>query len=326
MASNSFASTAFQGCCEPPKNFRNNNNNNNNNRGNNPNNNNKNKVNLPNESIKSLEFIDSHVHYQKIFEFEKYNLNTTIGNNLNQLLNDKQNLEQFAKHKASINVNCWPDSFEFGLELQTINEKVFGTFGIHPHEAKFWNNEIENKLIECMNHSKTVAWGECGLDFFKNISSREQQINVCERQFQLAVQSNKPIVIHCRDAEIEMMELMQKNIPTNWNVHMHCFGSNINFANWLLLNYSNIYIGFTGAITFPNAADTRSVVEIVPINKLLLETDGPFMAPVPFRGQTAHPGHIPIVAQQVALIKNIPIEQVLQQTLQNTKQMYNLPF
>lgn len=244
------------------------------------------------------------------------------------------------------------ESFD-AMEMLIDYDGVWGAFGLHPHSSKEYSDAIEERIKKNMKHPKTVAWGECGLDFFKvfkvvlllsksyslqNISPQDVQRNAFARQMKCAIEVNKPLVVHTRDAEEDTLRLMTEILPKDWHIHVHCFSGSADFAKKLMDHFDNLFIGFTGAITFKSAQKTRDVVKIVPLERILLETDGPFMAPVrescffvgdqlqePFRGQVAHPGHIPLVARMVAQVQGRTTEEVLKQAAINTKKMYNLP-
>ena len=132
----------------------------------------------------------------------------------------------------------------------------------------------------------------------------------------------KPLVVHSREAESETLDILKRKIPKDHKIHIHCFTSSKAFAQDLIGYFPNLFIGFTGVITFASAQSTRDVVQIVPLERILLETDGPFMSPNGFRGYLSHPGFIPLVAKQIAEVKGIPVEKVLQKTRLNANLMY----
>jgi len=205
-------------------------------------------------------------------------------------------------------------------------DKVFAAFGIHPHYATVYTDEIENQIIESFKKfpEKSLAWGECGLDFHYNNSPPDVQKQIFTRQVIKAVEINKPIIVHTREADDDTLRILQENVPRHWRIHVHCFTGSTVFAQKLLDAYPNLFIGFTGVITFKNSQDIRESVKIVPLERLLLETDGPFMAPIPYRGKVAHSGHIPLVAQMIAEVKNVSVETVFEAARANTKKMYGI--
>eukprot|EP00913_Durusdinium_trenchii_P023628 g22199.t2 len=189
---------------------------------------------------------------------------------------------------------------------------IYGAFGIHPLRADEWDSEVEQKLVRMMSMDKVVAWGECGLDYFdkmtrgqvKDERTRGLQREVFARQINLAVSLNKPLVVHTRFAEEDTLELLEKHLPDSHPVHVHCFTSSNTLAQSLLQRFSSLRLGFTGGVTFANAPEVRDVVQQVPLDRILLETDSPYMAPEPFRGRIAHPGHVSYVADAIAQVKS----------------------
>jgi len=154
-----------------------------------------------------------------------------------------------------------------------------------------------------MQHPKSIAYGEIGLDYHDfgskyNYAKPDLQKTIFIQQIADALNLNKPMVIHTREAEKDTLLMMKERIPQNWKIHVHCFTDSWDLANELMSYYPQLYIGFTGVITFKNSNEIRNVVKNVPLNRLLVETDGPFMAPVPYRGGTAHPGHIPTIVKK----------------------------
>lgn len=222
-----------------------------------------------------------------------------------------------------VNVCCDLESFD-PTEKLVENDKIYAAYGLHPHNAKDYTDQIEERIIKNMSHPKTVAWGEIGLDYHYNMSPPEVQREVFARQLKKAVELKKPIVIHTREAEDDTFRILKENVPAEWRLHIHCFTSSVKLAKDILEYFPNSFIGFTGVVTFKSARDIREVVTAVPVNRILLETDGPFMAPEPFRGKTAHSGHIPYIAKKIAEVKGIPVEEMLTAARDNTLRMYGI--
>ena len=202
--------------------------------------------------------------------------------------------------------------------------RMVGAFGIHPHEAKKWNDTVQAQFESAMSHPNVVAWGECGLDYFYDNSPRDLQRAVFITQMGLAVKHGRPLVVHTRDAEDDTVELMTKHLPKHWTVHVHCCTSPRSMVEPLLAHFPNLYVGFTGVVTFPNADLVRDTVACVPLNRILLETDGPFMAPLPFRGALAHPGHVPFTGEKVAEIKGVSVQELFAAARENTRAVYGI--
>lgn len=223
-----------------------------------------------------------------------------------------------------VTICCEPESFDAILQIINTDTsgKIFAGFGIHPHEASKWDDAIEKKFVDIMSHPKVIAWGECGLDYFYDNSPRDIQKTVFVRQMQLCVESGMPLIVHTRDAEEDTVELMTKHLPKDWPIHIHCCTSSRNMVLPLLKHFPNLYVGFTGCITFPSADAIRDTLSVVPIERLLLETDGPFMAPVPFRGKVAHSGMVPFIALKMAEVKEVSVEELMKQVRINTRNVY----
>ncbi|GAM27380.1 hypothetical protein SAMD00019534_105550, partial [Acytostelium subglobosum LB1] len=259
-------------------------------------------------------YVDSHVHVDQIL----IRMNMTL-----------DQFPQFAaanfppQFEACVQVCCDPIALDY-TDMLVGFAPIYAAYGVHPHNAKDYTDDIEQKLIERMKHPKTVAWGEMGLDYFYNKSVRDVQLEAFRRQLIAAVKCNKPLVIHSREAEADTLQLLKENVPKDWKIHIHCFTSDANFAIQLLEHFPNLYIGFTGCITFKNSESIRDSLSIVPIDRLLLETDGPYMTPEPFRGKIAHSGHIPMVANIVAAVKEMPLDEVLTQCRINTTMVYGI--
>lgn len=257
-------------------------------------------------------FIDTHCHLDMILA--KKNLT-----DLEELLPELG--DQLEK---MIHIACDAGAFAAGIAFAEKYENIYLGMGVHPHDAKDYNSHTHQKLIDFMQHPKVVAWGECGLDYHYDNSPREIQKSVFIQQIRAAQKLAKPLIIHTRDAEADTLEILQKELSPNTKVHVHCFTSHESLALELLKLSSNIYFGFTGVLTFKSAQDIRDTVKKIPLEKILLETDSPFMAPKPFRGKPCHPGMVPYIAQEIATLKNEPLEKLFLQCRANTQKMYGI--
>lgn len=222
-----------------------------------------------------------------------------------------------------ITISCDPRSIGPTLALMR-QEGVYGAFGIHPHDAQAYAPELEASLVEAMADGKTVAWGEIGLDYHYDFSPREIQRDVFARQIRKGVVLGKPLIIHTREAEEDTLSIMLAEVPKDWKVHVHCFTSSLAMAERLLKSFPNLCIGFTGIVTFKNALELQAVAKATPLDRILLETDGPYLAPVPHRGKPAHPGHIPLIAQKIAELKEVGLEEVYAAARENTRRIYGI--
>jgi len=261
-------------------------------------------------------FYDTHVHLNSVMAKRQLRLEDL------SVLKQKEFGEDFI---GCVSICCDARNFEVCEKIAKMFPSfVFSSFGIHPHNADQYNAEVEQRILDNMKLEKTVAWGECGLDYYRMFFPKEKQQDVFCRQMEMCLQTGKPLIVHTRDAEEDTLRLMKKIMPKNSRIHLHCFTGSSLFASQLLDHFDNLFFGFTGVITFMNSQLLSAVVQQVPLERILLETDGPYMAPAPYRGTVAHSGMIPLVAERVAELKKVPIEQVLQQTSSNAKKLYGL--
>ncbi|MBU2512229.1 TatD family hydrolase [bacterium] len=198
---------------------------------------------------------------------------------------------------------------------------LYGTFGFHPHGASAVQESHYDWIKDNLesNH-KIVAIGECGYDLFYEYSDRSTQATVFERQLFLASEMNMPVVIHSRDADsltCEMLDLFKGKALTGV---VHCFTSDLSQAKYLL-DYG-FYLSFNGICTFPQAETVREVLKYVPMDRILLETDSPFLSPVPYRGKPNYPGRVSIVGEFVADLLGISTVQLANQVLNNTRTLF----
>lgn len=269
-------------------------------------------------------FVDTHCHLEYVFERYEH---TGTFSEFATARNYPANFD------ACIASFCDPAAFSsFGIWSELLAEpemKVWGSFGIHPHNAKYYKNDLEDKILECIEHKRCVAFGEIGLDYGeRSASDSETQKKVLIRQLQLAVSLCKPVVLHCRDAEDDLAEILYKHVPRDWKIHLHCFTGRPGQAFKFLDGYPNLYIGVTGNVTFDNARNVRTIVEQVPLNRLLVETDAPYNTPrnLPRAGRCrfSHPAHAYYVAKEIANLKNNNLSEVLQVIRENTRLMYGI--
>mmetsp|Transcript_5089 Transcript_5089/g.8883 ORF Transcript_5089/g.8883 Transcript_5089/m.8883 type:complete len:340 (-) Transcript_5089:144-1163(-) len=228
-----------------------------------------------------------------------------------------------------INVNCWSSdqpskSFERALAFQNKIDNVFGTFGLHPHYAKDWSDAFEKTLRKSLEDRKSVAVGECGLDYYRSLSDPKVQQSVFRKQIRIARELNMPLVVHARDAEEDALDILVDELPSDWNIHLHCYTGTKETALKYLDAFPSLCIGFTGCITFKKSESIRDVVNAVPLDRILLETDAPYMSPVPLRGKACHANMTPLIAAAVSKIKDIPLTEVANVTSENCIRLYRL--
>jgi TatD DNase family protein len=193
-----------------------------------------------------------------------------------------------------------------------------------------YNDGVEAELKRLVMLPGAVAWGEIGLDYFRNLVSLPIQRQTFERQLAAAVALNRPVIIHSRDAAVDTYNVLTTSLPRDWKIHLHCFTGLPDEALKLIEHFPNLYVGFTGAVTHYNSRgrQVRDAVRQLPLSRLLLETDGPFMVPEPAssveKTKVAHPGHIPLVAHAIATAKGVPLATVLETCRGNTRNMYGI--
>jgi len=198
------------------------------------------------------------------------------------------------------------DSFKRIIEIIKFDPIIYGTFGIHPHETdsdKITKNEI---IKNVSSNEKIIAIGESGLDFYYNHSSKDQQISSFKHHIEAAIELNVPVIVHSRNAENETFEIL--NIYKNFKpkILMHCFTGSTEFAYKLLTLDS--YFSASGIITFKNSLELQKTFKLIPNNKLLIETDSPYLSPVPFRGKKNEPSFIKYTLEKLAEIKDIKLK------------------
>ena len=203
-------------------------------------------------------------------------------------------------------------------------ENIFASVGVHPHDARAYDERAENYLIKLTQHEKVVAWGEIGLDYFYDHSPRETQREVFRRQIKLAKDLNLPVIIHSREADDETVEILTEEYSENLGRGgvMHCFGGSQQMAQAML--DVGFYISFAGNVTFKKAENLRDAAKIVPLEKLLIETDCPFLAPVPNRGKRNEPAFVVHTAQFLADFYNVELETLAKQTTQNFSDLFGV--
>ena len=184
------------------------------------------------------------------------------------------------------------------IDLTEKYEMVYGAVGIHPHDTKDWTSSLISKIEKLAKNKKIVAIGEIGLDYYYDFSPKEKQIEAFKAQIELALKLNLPVIIHNRDSDEDVMEIIRSYCGTGLKAQLHCFNGSIEDAMELV--GMNFMISFTGNITFKKADNLRKILQHIPPENLLLETDSPFMTPVPHRGKRNEPSYVKYVAEQIA--------------------------
>lgn len=209
------------------------------------------------------------------------------------------------------------------VELAGKYDFVYTAVGIHPHDAAGADESSMAVLAEMvLQCPKVVAIGEIGLDYFYDNSPREVQKNWFARQINLARELKKPVIVHDRDAHEDTMHILVSEKAKETGGVLHCYSGSAEMAKEVLKN--NFYISFGGAITFKNAKRAIEVVRYVPEDRLLIETDCPYLTPEPYRGKRNESGYVKLVAEKIAQIKNIGLDEVIAKTEENAKRLFNI--
>ena len=216
------------------------------------------------------------------------------------------------------------DDFTKAVAVAEKYDNVYASVGVHPHDAKLYDDDAEEHLLDLINSSsKVIAWGEIGLDFYYDHSPRDVQIAVFRRQIRKARELNLPIIIHSRDADDETVEILKEACGGDFRGGiMHCFGGTLDMAKKLI--DIGFLISFAGNVTFKKAENLRDAALVVPVDKLLVETDCPFLTPVPNRGKRNEPSFVTHTAHFLAELKAVPFEDLAAATTDNFNRFFRL--
>lgn len=199
---------------------------------------------------------------------------------------------------------------------------VYAAVGIHPHSVMDANNNIISALADFSSYPKVVAIGEIGLDYYYDNTPREAQKIWFGKQINLARNLNMPIIVHDRDAHEDVMNIILSEKAREVGGVFHCFSGSVETAREVLNN--NFYISVGGPVTFKNAKKVLEVIKYVPDDRLLIETDCPYLTPEPYRGRRNESGFVKLVAEKIASIKNVPVEELIENTTINAKRLFNI--
>jgi TatD DNase family protein len=208
------------------------------------------------------------------------------------------------------------------VRLAESHAQVYATVGVHPHNVADVDDEVYAELEKLAAHPKVVAYGEIGLDYVKKYVPVPKQLAECRRQVRLAKRLALPLVIHDREAHGDILEILREEGPFPAGGVMHCFSGDRHFADRVM--ELGLHISIPGVVTFANAKELREAVHHIPLASLLVETDGPFLAPVPRRGKTNFPLLLLYTAQKIAELKGVTLEEVAGVTTDNAKRLFGL--
>ena len=239
------------------------------------------------------------------------------------LLGDLNNVIKRSKAvgiKKLLTISTSLESFSRIKEIINKDEMIYGTIGIHPHDS---NKDLITSefIVKNLNeHSKIIGVGETGLDFFYNNSEKDKQINSFIEHIEAAIKAHVPLIVHSREAEEETFKILNEYKSKNLKILMHCFTGSKKFAEKLLT--LNSFFSASGIITFKNSTDLQDTFKFLPLDKILIETDSPFLAPVPMRGKKNEPSFIDFTAQKMSEIKNITKTEIIKITSDNFNKLF----
>jgi TatD DNase family protein len=253
-------------------------------------------------------YFDSHAH----LDDRKFN-------------DDRDKLIQKAKTEGiGLIVNPGDDisSSKKAISLADKYDFIYAAVGVHPHNAKEVREDTYRQLEQLANHPKVVAIGEIGLDYHYNHSPQDIQKQVFQGQIQLAGSLKLPIIVHDREAHGDTFEILQSYFSKDSGGVLHSYSGSVEMAYRII--DLGMYLSISGPVTFKNAKKTVEVVREIPLEHLLIETDSPYLTPVPFRGKKNHPAMVKYVAEKIAEIKGISVEEVAEKTTENAKRLFGI--
>ena len=250
--------------------------------------------------------IDSHCHLDHAPLFD----------NLNDILNRSKEVGI----KKLLTICTTLESFKNIENILTIDDMIYGTFGIHPHETE--NNDVSKiTIIESIKKNpKLIGVGETGLDFYYNHSKKNKQIDSFKKHIEAAIEINLPIIVHSRNAEEETFNILNEYKKHKPKILMHCFTGTYKF--YKQMEKLDSYFSASGIITFNSSKDLQNTLSKIPNNKLLVETDSPFLAPIPMRGKKNEPSFIKYTLKKLADIKNIDVSEMVSLTTKNFNNLF----
>ena len=250
-------------------------------------------------------FIDSHCH----INFPE------IANNIDEVLANMQINQVTNALCVSVDLDKFPEI----LTLAEKHDNIYASVGVHP-DYELVNEPTQSELVRLANHPKVIAIGETGLDYFRLQGDLEWQRNRFRTHIRAAVETNKPLIIHTRSASSDTLRLMQEEGANRPGGVMHCFTESMEVA--MAAIEMNFYISFSGIVTFKKALELKEVAKNIPLDRMLIETDSPYLAPVPYRGKMNQPSYVKHVAEEIAKLRGISVEEVGEATTANFKNLF----
>ena len=214
-----------------------------------------------------------------------------------------------------------PKDIDEVYELTQKYENIYGMLGVHPEDAVNWEDSLSDKIKEYSSNPKIIAMGEIGLDYYWDKKHIEEQKDIFIKQVKLANELNLPISVHDRDAHKDTFDILKEYNKTS-KVVLHCFSGSVEFSRECLKE--GWYIALGGVVTFNSAHKMKDVAKSVPLDRLLLETDAPYLTPVPYRGRENQPAYVKYVAEEIAKLRGISFDEVANQTSLNAKSIFGI--
>ncbi|MBI5701586.1 TatD family hydrolase [Candidatus Saganbacteria bacterium] len=227
-----------------------------------------------------------------------------------------------AKVEAIINASFDIDSSNASMTLANNYDLIYAAVGIHPNDAQLVNDEAIKHISSLASNKKVVAIGETGLDYYHTIVEKEVQQKAFRIFLNLAQKLDLPVIVHCRQADNDVIRIMREENKGKLQAVFHCFAGDPNLR--VFAEEMGFMVSFTGNITFKKAGLLREQAKIVPMNKLMIETDSPYLAPDPLRGSRNEPANVAIIAKKIAAIKGLSVEDVAIETTKNAREFFRI--
>ena len=220
-----------------------------------------------------------------------------------------------------VTISVSADNLDAVRDIADSHDAIWCTQGIHPHEADSWTTDLGQRVTEGSQHARVVAIGEIGLDYFYEHADRNAQLNAFDAQLDIAAQQDLPVVIHTREADDDTRSVLANHSDKLARKGViHSFTSSLSLAEYCLSE--GFMLGFNGITTFRNADNVREVVDATPVERIVLETDAPYLTPVPYRGRPNAPCYLPFIAEKLAEIKALPVEDMLSHARDNSHRLF----
>jgi TatD DNase family protein len=246
--------------------------------------------------------------------------------NFPELIDDLDNVVKRAKDQnveKIVHIAIKPEEYQFALDIVKKYPDVYAAIGIHPHEASQYLNYDINEMSEFLKNKKIIGIGECGLDFYYNHSDHKAQETIFQKQIELASEFDLPLIVHTRSAEDKTAGMLENAaLKSNLKGVIHCFTGTYEFAKRMI--NIGFYISLSGVITFKKSEALRETVSKLPLDKLLVETDAPFLAPIPYRGKTNEPAYVKYTLEKLADIKQVPYNKAATAITENLSNLFGI--